>query len=113
MSEFDLKKVLTHEGYLRMFESLINLIGAIFCFASIADYFSQGKFFEFVGMAGLVINLLIMAMEIANISSKIKQMIYLEIVYDAIWILFYLIAANIIIKFVKYDGIVGVSVFCG
>merc|ERR1719210_2046171 len=64
-------------------------------------------------MAGLIINLLIMAMEIANISSKIKQMIYLEIVYDAIWILFYLIAANIIIKFVKYDGIVGVSVFCG
>ena len=113
MSEFDLKKVLSREGLLRLFQCLFNLIGAIFCFASIADYFSQGKFFEFVGITGIILNLLILAMDLANISPRITLMPYLEIVYNGIWILFYLIAANIIIKFVKYDGIVGVSVFCG
>ena len=32
---------------------------------------------------------------------------------DGLWILFYLIAANIIIKWVRWDGLLGVSVFCG
>jgi hypothetical protein len=86
---------------------------AVFCLASIYTLTSQINFFEFVSMTGFIIDLLLLAMDLVKISPQIKVMPYIEMVLDSIWLLFYLIAANIIINFVQFDGRLGVSVFCG
>ena len=58
-------------------------------------------------------DLILLAMAFVKISSKIKFMPYIELTLDGIWILFYLIAANIIIKHVKWSWTLVISVFCG
>ena len=113
MSSFDLSGIKSPKGLLKLFQALINLIGAIFCFASDITWMSQGNFFEFVAMTGFILDLLLLAMDLVKISPQIKVMPFIEIALDGIWLLFYLIAANIIIKFVQFDGTLGVSVFCG
>ena len=113
MSSFDLSGIKSPKGLLKLFQALINLIGAIFCFASDITWMSQGNFFEFVAMTGFILDLLLLAMDLVKISPRIKVMPFIEIALDGIWLLFYLIAANIIIKFVQFDGTLGVSVFCG
>ena len=64
-------------------------------------------------MTGFILDLLLLAMDLVKISPQIKVMAYIEITLDGIWLLFYLIAANIIINFVQIDSRLGVSVFCG
>ena len=64
-------------------------------------------------MTGFILDLLLLAMAFVKISSQFKFFAFFEMVLDGLWILFYLIAANIIIKFVSWDGKLGVSVFCG
>ena len=113
MTAFDLSEIKSPKGYLKLFQALINLIGAVFSFASIFSYKSQLNFFAFVAMAGFVLDLILLAMAFVKISPKIKFMPYIEMALDGLWILFYLIAANIIIKFVKWSWLLGVSVFCG
>ena len=113
MSSFDLSGIKSPKGLLKLFQALINLIGAIFCFASDITWMSQGNFFEFVAMTGFILDLLLLAMDLVKISPQIKVMAYIEITLDGIWLLFYLIAANIIINFVQIDSRLGVSVFCG
>ena len=113
MSVFDLSEIKSPKGYLKLFQALINLIGAIFCFASEVTWLSQGNFFEFVAMAGFILDLLLLAMAFVKISSQIKFMPFIEMVLDGLWILFYLIAVNIIIKWIRWDGLLGGSVFCG
>ena len=113
MSSFDLSGIKSPKGLLKLFQALINLIGAIFCFASDITWMSPGNFFEFVAMTGFILDLLLLAMAFVKISSQFKCFAFFEMVLDGLWILFYLIAANIIIKFVSWDGKLGVSVFCG
>ena len=113
MSSFDLSGIKSPKGLLKLFQALINLIGAIFCFASDITWMSQGNFFEFVAMTGFILDLLLLAMAFVKISSQFRFFAFFEMVLDGLWILFYLIAANIIIKFVSWDGKLGVSVFCG
>ena len=112
MAEFDLSEIKSLKGFLKLFQALINLLGAIFCFASIV-WHSSVNFFEFVAMAGFILDLLLLAMAFVKISSQFRFFAFFEMVLDGLWILFYLIAANIIIKFVSWDGKLGVSVFCG
>ena len=112
MAEFDLSEIKSLKGLLKLFQALINLLGAVFCFASIV-WHSSVNFFEFVAMAGFILDLLLLAMAFVKISSQFRFFAFFEMVLDGLWILFYLIAANIIIKFVSWDGKLGVSVFCG
>ena len=112
MAEFDLSEINSLKGLLKLFQALINLLGAIFCFASIV-WHSSVNFFEFVAMAGFILDLLLLAMAFVKISSQIKFMPFIEMVLDGLWILFYLIAVNIIIKWIRWDGLLGGSVFCG
>ena len=113
MSEFDVSTIKSLKGLLKIFQAFINLLGAVFCLASIYTFTSQINFFEFVSMTGFILDLLLLAMDLVKISPQIKVMPFIEIALDGIWLLFYLIAANIIIKFVQFDGRLGVSVFCG
>ena len=113
MAAFDMSEIKSPKGLLKFFKALINLIGAIFSFVSVYSWTSQNNFFEFVAMTGFFLDLILLAIAFVKISSKIKFMPYIELTLDGIWILFYLIAANIIIKWVRYDGLIGVSVFCG
>ena len=113
MAAFDLSEIKSPKGILKIFQALINLIGAVFVFASDIDWYSQGKFFEFVAMTGFILDLVLLAMAFVKISPQIKFMPYIEIALDGLWMLFYLIAASIIIKWVRWDGLIGVSVFCG
>ena len=112
MAEFDLSEINSLKGLLKLFQALINLLGAVFCFASIV-WHSSVNFFEFVAMAGFILDLLLLAMAFVKISPQIKFMPYIEMVLDGLWILFYLIVVNIITKWVRWDGLIGVSVFCG
>ena len=98
MSSFDLSGIKSPKGLLKLFQALINLIGAIFCFASDITWMSQGNFFEFVAMTGFILDLLLLAMAFVKISSQFKFFAFFEMVLDGLWILFYLIAANIIIN---------------
>ena len=113
MAAFDLGEIKSPKGLLKLFQALVNLIGAIFSFASVYSWTSQGNFFEFVAMAGFILDLLLLAMAFVKISSQIKFMPFIEMVLDGLWIIFYVIATSIIIKFVQFDGKLGVSVFCG
>ena len=113
MSEFDVSTIKSLKGLLKIFQAFINLFGAVFCLASIYTWTSQINFFEFVSMTGFILDLLLLAMDLVKISPRIKVMPFIEMALDGIWLLFYLIAANIIIKFVQFDGRLGVSVFCG
>ena len=113
MSEFDVSTIKSLKGLLKIFQAFINLLGAVFCLASIYTFTSQINFFEFVSMTGFILDLLLLAMDLVKISPQIKVMAYIEITLDGIWLLFYLIAANIIINFVQIDSRLGVSVFCG
>ena len=113
MSEFDVSAIKSVKGLLKIFQAFINLFGALFCLVSIYTFTSQINFFEFVSMTGFILDLLLLAMDLVKISPQIKVMPYIEMALDGIWLLFYLIAANIIIKFVQFDGRLGVSVFCG
>ena len=112
MTEYDLSEINSLKGLLKLFQALINLLGAIFCFASIV-WHSSVNFFEFVAMAGFVLDLLFLAMPFVKISPQIKFMPYIEMALDGLWLLFYLIAVNIIIKWIRWDGLLGASVFCG
>ena len=87
MSEFSLKNILTPRGILRFTQASVNMIGAIFCLVSYATYYSEVKFFEFVGLTGFIIDLIFLAMELANISSQINKMPFIELGLNAIWIL--------------------------
>ena len=113
MSEFDVSTIKSLKGLLKIFQAFINLLGAVFCLASIYTFTSQINFFEFVSMTGFILDLLLLAMDLVKISPQIKAMAYIEMTLDGIWLLFYLIAANIIINFVQIDSRLGVSVFCG
>ena len=113
MSEFDVSTIKSLKGLLKIFQAFINLLGAVFCLASIYTFTSQINFFEFVSMTGFILDLLLLAMDLVKISPQIKVMAYIEMTLDGIWLLFYLIAANIIINFVQIDSRLGVSVFCG
>ena len=113
MADFDLSEIKSPKGLLKLFQALINLIGAIFCFASYITWYSAGDFFEFVAMTGFILDLVLLAMAFVKISPQIKFMPYIEIALDGLWMLFYLIAASILIKWVRWDGLIGVSVFCG
>ena len=113
MSEFDVSTIKSLKGLLKIFQAFINLLGAVFCLASIYTFTSQINFFEFVSMTGIILDLLLLAMDLVKISPQIKVMAYIEMALDGIWLLFYLIAANIIINFVQIDSRLGVSVFCG
>ena len=113
MSEFDVSTIKSLKGLLKIFQAFINLLGAVFCLASIYTFTSQMNFFEFVSMTGFILDLLLLAMDLVKISPQIKAMAYIEMTLDGIWLLFYLIAANIIINFVQIDSRLGVSVFCG
>ena len=113
MSEFDVSTIKSLKGLLKIFQAFINLLGAVFCLASIYTFTSQINFFEFVSMTGFILDLLLLAMDLVKISPQIKVMAYIEMALDGIWLLFYLIAANIIINFVQIDSRLGVSVFCG
>ena len=113
MSKFDVSAIKTVKGVLKIFQAFINLFGALFCLVSIYTFTSQINFFEFVSMTGFILDLLLLAMDLVKISPQIKVMPYIEMALDGIWLLFYLIAANIIINFVQFDGRLGVSVFCG
>ena len=116
MSKFDLNMIRSVKGPLKIFQAFINFFGAVFCFTSPYGRRRESRFFEFVSMAGLIIDLLLLllAMNLAKISSKIKFMPYIEMALDGIWSLFYLIAANIIIKDIRYDGYwIPWSVVCG
>ena len=113
MSEFDVSTIKSLKGLLKIFQAFINLLGAVFCLASIYTFTSQINFFEFVSMTGFILDLLLLAMDLVKISPQIKVMAYIEITLDGIWLLFYLIAANIIINFVQIDSRLGISVFCG
>ena len=113
MSEFDVSAIKSVKGLLKIFQAFINLFGAAFCLASIYTFTSQINFFEFVSMTGFILDLLLLAMDLVKISPQIKVMAYIEMALDGIWLLFYLIAANIIINFVQIDSRLGVSVFCG
>ena len=112
MTDFDLSEIKSPKGLLKLFQALINLLGAIFCFASCYSWYS-GRFFEFVSMTGFILDLVLLAMAFVKISPQIKFMPYIEIALDGLWILFYLIASSILIKWIRYDGLLGVSVFCG
>ena len=113
MSEFDVSTIKSLKGLLKIFQAFINLLGAVFCLASIYTFTSQINFFEFASMTGFILDLLLLAMDLVKISPQIKVMAYIEMALDGIWLLFYLIAANIIINFVQIDSRLGVSVFCG
>ena len=113
MSEFDVSTIKSLKGLLKIFQAFINLLGAVFCLASIYTFTSQINFFEFVSMTGFILDLLLLAMDLVKISPQIKVMAYIEMTLDGIWLLFYLIAANIIINFVQIDSRLGISVFCG
>ena len=116
MSKFDVSAIKTVKGVLKIFQAFINLFGAVFCLASIystSTFISQIRFFEFVSITGFILDLLLLAMDLVKIYPKIKSMPYIEMALDGLWILFYLIAANIIIKWVRWDGLLGVAVFCG
>ena len=113
MSEFDVSAIKSVKGLLKIFQAFINLLGAVFCLASIYTFTSQINFFEFISMTGFILDLLLLAMDLVKISPQIKVMAYIEMTLDGIWLLFYLIAANIIINFVQIDSRLGVSVFCG
>ena len=113
MSEFDVSTIKSLKGLLKIFQAFINLLGAVFCLASIYTFTSQINFFEFISMTGFILDLLLLAMDLVKISPQIKVMAYIEMTLDGIWLLFYLIAANIIINFVQIDSRLGVSVFCG
>ena len=112
MTDFDLSEIKSPKGLLKLFQALINLLGAIFCFASWYSWYS-GRFFEFVSMTGFILDLVLLAMAFIKISPQIKFMPYIEIALDGLWILFYLIASSILIKWIRHDGLLGVSVFCG
>ena len=113
MTEFDVSAIKSVKGLLKIFQAFINLFGALFCLVSIYTFTSQINFFEFVSMTGFILDLLLLAMDLVKISLQIKVMPYIEMALDGIWLLFYLIAANIIINFVQFDGRLSVSVFCG
>ena len=113
MAAFDMSEIKSPKGLLKLFQALINLIAAIFSFVSVYSWTSQNNFFEFVAMTGFFLDLILLAMAFVKISSKIKFMPYIELTLDGIWILFYLIAANIIIKHVKWSWTLVISVFCG
>ena len=100
MSEFDVSTIKSLKGLLKIFQAFINLLGAVFCLASIYTFTSQINFVEFVSMTGFILDLLLLAMDLVKISPQIKVMAYIEMALDGIWLLFYLIAANIIINFV-------------
>ena len=112
MAAFDMSEIKSPKGLLKLFQALINLLGAIFCFASWYSW-NSGRFFEFVSMTGFILDLVLLAMAFVKISPQIKFMPYIEIVLDGLWILFYLIASSILIKWIRHDGLLGVSVFCG
>ena len=113
MADFDLSEIKSPKGLLKLFQALINLIGAIFCFASYITWYSAGDFFAFVSMTGFILDLVLLALAFVKISSQFKFMPFIELALDGLWILFYLIAANIIIKFVQFDHKLGISVCCG
>ena len=102
MTEYYLSEINSLKGLLKLFQALINLLGAIFCFASII-WHSSVNFFEFVAMAGFVLDLLLSAMAFVKISSQIKFMPFIEMALDGLWMIFYVIA-SIIIKLVQFDG---------
>ena len=92
MSKFDLNMIRSVKGPLKIFQAFINFFGAVFCFTS-PPYGRrrESRFFEFVSMAGLIIDLLLLllAMNLAKISSKIKFMPYIKMALDGIWSFLY------------------------
>ena len=114
MTDFDLSEIKSPKGLLKLFQALINLLGAIFCFVSWwSSWRLWFRFFIFVSMTGFILDLVLLAMAFVRISPQIKFMPYIEIALDGLWILFYLIASSILIKWIRLDGLLGVSVFCG
>ena len=72
MAAFDMSEIKSRKGLLKLFQALINLIGAIFSFVSVYSWTSQNNFFEFVAMTGFFLDLILLAMAFVKISSKIK-----------------------------------------
>jgi len=64
-------------------------------------------------MTGFIIGVILVVGHISKLTTQISLWPLIELVIDAVWILFYLIAANIVIKYVRSWPACGAVVFFG
>ena len=95
----------TKEGILGVIQLISNFIGVVIMFSSVVgDYTDDGKFYEFTAMTGLIIGLLLILCHMIKLVPNNNRLLNLIMLgYDAIFALFNLIAASIVIKWAKLD----------
>ena len=105
----------TKEGIIGVIQLISNFIGAVIMFSSaVGDYTDDGKFYEFTAMTGLIIGILLILCHMIKLLPKNNRLLILIMLgYDAIFALFNLIAASIVIKWAKIYGELAGSIFFG
>ena len=105
----------TKEGIIGVIQLISNFIGAVIMFSSVVgDYTDDGKFYEFTAMTGLIIGILLILCHMIKLLPKNNRLLILIMLgYDAIFALFNLIAASIVIKWAKIYGELAGSIFFG
>ena len=105
----------TKEGIIGVIQLISNFIGAVIMFSSVVgDYTDDGKFYEFTAMTGLIIGILLILCHMIKLLPKNNRLLILIMLgYDAMFALFNLIAASIVIKWAKIYGELAGSIFFG
>ena len=86
----------------RFFFQVSNLIGAIFVFSCSYHFWSSDlKFFLFTSMTALIVSLILFVLKALQFSKQVTQWSWICMGFDALWAFFYLIASNVIIKWIR------------
>merc|ERR1711976_63618 len=90
------------EGILHIITIALNLIGAIFVFSCSYHFWSSDlKFFLFTSMTALIVSLILFVLKALQFSKQITYWSWICMGFDALWAFFYLIASNVIIKWIR------------
>lgn len=81
--------------------------------ANIVHFYSDGKFYEFTTIFGVIVGVFLCLANLAKAlpNNKIMQLVMLA--YDTIWAFFSLLSSSLIIKYIKYSPACGASTFFG
>ena len=92
-----------------------NLLGAIMVFCCVYHpNNSDMNFFLFTSLSALITGIIQLIVRLTHTHNKIKHWQLIRLGFDTLWAFFYLIASNIIIKYVRYwCQILGAAVFFG
>merc|ERR1711997_946879 len=104
---FDVHFLSTPLGLIRVFQIFLNIAGSIAAFASASH--SDIDYFKFLGLSGFIFSFTNVLIYLFHLDDYIKYWIYIEMSFNALWILLYIIGSSIMTSWGASYGCCGCS----